>query len=849
MNSCSRWTLMLFLLLTSSATADTSWPCDLTHVKLRLTVDPTKKRMEGVATLDLRASKAGLRVLQLKAAKSIKVLSVTSNKRKLFFAHKAPRLVIHLKGLQLEQGSPFTIDVRYKVCEPTLGAYFVGPDHANPHKPWQLYTQSEPYEGHHWFPGYHEPDDKATSETVLRVPPGFTAISNGRLIEEKADGQWQTFHWRQQVPHSTYLISVMVGRYQRVVIRSKHPVPMAYYTHKRDAAEAGRSFTQTSAMMFMFEKLTGMRYPFSKYDQVLVDDYKWGGMEHSSATTLSARTVHDERAALDMSSEGLVAHELAHQWFGDALTCRSYSHLWLNEGFATYLAHLWQARRHGVDRMRIGLDRSKGGYMGAEDKRALPVVRLKYKKAISLFDRRSYGKGAWVLHMLQHVLGHDVFWKGIRRYTKRHWLKTVVTANLRQAMEEVSGQRLDWFFKQWVLQPGYPKFRVGRRYVAGELMLTVEQTQQGKQIPVFRTPIDIAVRVNGKRVTRRFELSQRKEVLRWPLAARPEYVRFNDGGWVLCRVEFKKSLKELILQATTDACVLGRLRALERMHAHRSRLDAQEALGRVLSGDSSFALRQKAAEILIAAGGQLSLSLLRQAAEDSSSKVRAAVVKGLRKFSGPESEAVLRRRLCADRSYWVVAESLKSLVGLRVKDAGKLLTEYGQLPSHGHLYPRTALQCRAELGGAADLKVVFAAIASGASQAVRREAVGLLPRFVNNHGDLVRKKLLALIGSAQVQLRRQAAGVMGRLADPATLEALKQAAKTDSDQQVRRAAKKAVDRINKELKKAGDLATQQVELKKQLQRKQLEVQKAQLDLEILEKRLKRLEIERKLKGK
>jgi HEAT repeat protein len=145
--------------------------------------------------------------------------------------------------------------------------------------------------------------------------------------------------------------------------------------------------------------------------------------------------------------------------------------------------------------------------------------------------------------------------------------------------------------------------------------------------------------------------------------------------------------------------------------------------------------------------------------------------------------------------------------------------------------------------------VVFAAIASGASQAVRREAVGLLPRFVNNHGDLVRKKLLALIGSAQVQLRRQAAGVMGRLADPATLEALKQAAKTDSDQQVRRAAKKAVDRINKELKKAGDLATQQVELKKQLQRKQLEVQKAQLDLEILEKRLKRLEIERKLKGK
>ncbi|HEY0783419.1 MAG TPA: M1 family metallopeptidase, partial [Thermoanaerobaculia bacterium] len=312
----------------------------LEHVKLDLRFDLVAGTVAGTATNTLTPLLPGVDHLVFHAAElDVKKVRVGGQEAAFALDPTAQTLTVRLAAAA---GPTDKLEVAIEyAAKPRSGLYFVGPDAGYPTKPREMFSQGETELNRYWFPSWDEPDDRTTTETLATVQKPYQAISNGRLVEvlDRPDG-WRTYHWSMEQPHSTYLTSVAAGEFTRIA-DEWHGIPIEYYVPVALAGEARRSFGDTPAMMDFFSNLTGRPYPYAKYAQVAVHDFMFGGMENISATTQTARTLHDERAELDNPSEELVSHELAHQWFGDLVTCRDWGEGWLNEGFATYSEYIW----------------------------------------------------------------------------------------------------------------------------------------------------------------------------------------------------------------------------------------------------------------------------------------------------------------------------------------------------------------------------------------------------------------------------------------------------------------------------------------------------------------------------
>src|SRR5712692_3595550 len=428
------------------------------HIKLELSFDFAKRRLFGEVTVTLSALIDGLRKVELDGVELL-VKRVMMEGRELEFEYSGRTLGIEV-GRELSAGEKVTVTVKYE-ASPRKGLYFIQPDEAYPSKPVQIWTQGEDEDSRYWYPCYDYPNDRSTSEVVVTVPGRFTTISNGKLLEvrENADGT-RTFHWREEIPHPSYLNSWVVGEYVKVE-DVYDGVPVEYYVRPGREAEARRSFGKTPAMMRFFSEKLGVKYPYEKYAQTAVADFTFGGMENISATTQTDLTLHDERAHLDFSSDGLVAHELAHQWFGDLFTCRDWSHGWLNEGFATYFDKLFMEEDKGHDEFLYEMILVAGRYREEDAERyRRPIVEKVYETPSELFDRHLYEKGACVLHMLRFVLGEKLFWKSLAHYAQISRQQNVETDDLRRAIEEATGRNLEGFFSQWLYKAGHPEFKV-----------------------------------------------------------------------------------------------------------------------------------------------------------------------------------------------------------------------------------------------------------------------------------------------------------------------------------------------------------------------------------------------------
>ena len=247
--------------------------------------------------------------------------------------------------------SPFTIECR----KPRHGLFFIKPVPAHPQRPAHAWTQCQDEYARYWFPCLDYPAEKQTTSTTIVVPKGMFALGNGMLVERKDEGGETIFRYRQDVPHSTYLMTMVAGPFVEVAQgkAGTNGVPVFYYVLPGRESDGERAFGKTPAMIERFEERIGMPYPYARYSQIAVSDFIFGGMENTSATTQTDRTLHDSTAHLDFSSDPLVSHELAHQWFGDLLTCRDWSHAWLNEGFATFMEAVWREDRSRPRRVSL----------------------------------------------------------------------------------------------------------------------------------------------------------------------------------------------------------------------------------------------------------------------------------------------------------------------------------------------------------------------------------------------------------------------------------------------------------------------------------------------------------------
>jgi len=449
------------------------------------------------------------------------------------------------------------------------GLRFIKPTEDEPNKPMQIWSQGETEFNRYWFPSYDSPNDFRTSELRATVDKKYTVVSNGTLVStnENSDGT-RTFYWKMDIPYTNYLTSIVVGEFADVK-QEWNGIPIHNFGYKNETKEVAATVKNLPDMLNFFSQITGVKYPYSKYAQTFVEDFG-GGMENISATTMIQEMIHDERTLLDEDSDSLQAHELAHQWFGDYVTTRDWGQIWLNESFAKYFDALYNEHSKGHDDFlhENVRDNQNQYYQTWNQGQRRPIVTKNYANKDALFDNYAYPRGAAVLHILHKHLGDEGFYKSLNRYLTQNANSPVSTEDLRIAIEETTGESMDWFFDQWLYKMGHPVFEVTKNYENGKLTLNVKQNQEidknneYPQVQYFQGKIDIEI--DGE-IHQVWLEPQAENVFDFDVPIAPKLVDFdNEGTWIK-EISFEKTADELIYQLKNDKDVLGRRFALDEL--------------------------------------------------------------------------------------------------------------------------------------------------------------------------------------------------------------------------------------------------------------------------------------------
>ncbi|MBP87433.1 MAG: hypothetical protein CMJ64_12035 [Planctomycetaceae bacterium] len=807
---------------------------DQEHIRLDLKFDWDKQETIGRATLTLSPFKP-IKSLTLDAAE-MRITNVArlpedpaGKASDLKYNTKPHKLLIEL-GRDFQLGEKIRLAVDYVITKPKHGFHFVVPDESEKNQPKMVWTQSEPEYAHFWYPCIDSPSDRLTSEIVATVPQEYLTLSNGDLKSKKINGDGtQTWHWSQEQSHVPYLFSIVAGEFDAYE-QKWHDVPIISYVPKGQMALASRSFEKTPRMMEFFSQRIGMKYPWSKYTQICVDEYQWGGMEHTSATTLNMGTLHDERAHLDASSDGLVAHELAHQWYGDLLTCKDWGEIWLNESFATFFELLWTEEDLGWDEATWARYDDLSWYWSEDKKYRRPIVSYQYNEPGKVFDSHAYPKGGRVLHMLRFVLGEEMFWKAVRHYTARNAHRTVETADFRIAIEEATGQGLNWFFDQWVYHGGHPEFHVDWRWDAATKMIrvTVKQTQKIDSVTqLFRMPVELEIATSKATLIRRIEVSKAEETFHFQIDDAPTRVCFDPRDWLLKTLVTPKSKDELLDQLTRDRHIMCRYRAAQALANLNEDQDVLAALAKAVRQERFWAVRQEAAKSLGKFKGDAARSaLLKAAVDDKKSFVRREALKSLGKFKHDETKETLRRVIKADRSYYAVAEALKALEKVDHDNSLQEHNNAAKLVSHRQVVLKAAIEGLVKLKDPQSSLNFSAMLDRNNTPARRAVLIGGMARLKPDDAEVL-KRLHAELDNDRRNVKKAAIEALVAIGDPGAIDVLLEARKRQETSGMGRSIDEAIEKL-REKSKGIDQLQKQLEQLRQQNRK-------------LEERLKKLE--------
>ncbi|MCI0451802.1 MAG: HEAT repeat domain-containing protein, partial [Candidatus Latescibacteria bacterium] len=654
------------------------------------------------------------------------------------------------------------------------------------------------------------PNDKATFEGRFRVAKGYTALSNGTLMGTREVGGKTEFHWKLEEPQVSYLIMLAVAEY-KILEQKSGDIPIPYYVPPAtDDATILRGYGLTPDMMAYFEKEIGIPYPFSKYAQVVVQDFIYGGMENSTATVMNMRTLYDERAELTRTEQNLVAHELAHQWWGDMVTCREWSQMWLNEGFATYYAYLYKEHHDGDDAFRYQMRQAHNDVIKADDAEPRPMVVDFFNRTDARNNALVYVKGASLLHMLRAHLGDDLYRETIRHYGEENMHDVVETQDLMRAVREVTGENLDWFFEQWAFLAGHPKFKVTKHWDRDTRVLTlkVEQTQKtGGIVPVFRVPLDVEISWKGGTATHRVMIEEASASYYFPLPDEPVSVVFDKGDWILKTVDFPKLTGELIHELETGD-FMTRVDAAQALAAKGSDARAVPALRAVVMGDSFWGLRREAALSLGKIGTDAALGALIEGAAVAEARVRLACAEALGGFyRNAKAAEQLEKLVTGDRAYGVRAAGVTSLAKMRGERAARVCTDALKQASDQDIVRNAALNGLADLNDTAALDRIKPYLGSGNPRWYRHTAIGAYGRLakqLDKESDRRRAAefLYPSLEDWHLRTRQAAIDALEAIAEPSSAEPLRRVAANDRLAEVRERAAKAAEKVGVEPAKA-----------------------------------------------
>ncbi len=649
-------------------------PGQVEHVSLDLVLDIPNRSFTGTCAIRLNPVRNTIKSLTLDAV-DLKIDQVEIDGTNHEFNYDGELLHIPVKVVVIAD-KILDLVIHYSVENPQRGLYFIQPDEHYPDKPTQVWTQGEDEDSRFWFPCFDYPGQLATSAIRVQVPKDFIAISNGELVEQTTFGEDRVYQWMQKEIHPTYLMTLAVGRFAEIA-DSWNGKPVTYYVEKGFEESAKLSMGKTPQMIEFFSQKFGYPYPFPKYAQVCVADFIFGGMENTSTTLLMDRCLLDERASLDnFNTESLVAHELAHQWFGDLVVIKHWSHAWIKEGMASYCEVLWTEHEYDRDEAAYYLLGEARSYLSEDSSRyRRPIVTNIYREAIELYDRHLYEKGACVYHMIRAELGDELFDQFVHMFVNNNAHKTVETIDLLRAIDQATGRNLAFLFDQYVYRGGHPDFKVAYSWDGDSKLakLTVTQTQAKEGIHTLDNDLfDLKIPIGfgyvkdeevDVKVTK-IRVYEKEQVLYFPLEIKPDFISFDVSNNYLKTVTLEYPLPELKAQLKSDPDPISRIYAAEAI-AKKGNLEAVTALTECLANEKFWAVRLEAAQQLAKIKLDLAATNLIAKISDEDAFVRRAIVDELGSIKTPQTYAAIKQLVeTGDPSYYVEAAACRALGGM-----------------------------------------------------------------------------------------------------------------------------------------------------------------------------------------
>ncbi|MBM0741917.1 M1 family metallopeptidase [Phormidium sp. CLA17] len=828
-------------------------PGQVEHIFLDLILDIPQQSYEGTCSIQIKPVRSGIDRFTFDAV-NLMITAVTVADTPQRFDYDGEQLHVHLTQ-PTEAGKTITVAIAYRVEKPQRGLYFIAPDKHYPHKPVQVWTQGEDEDSRFWFPCFDYPGQLATSEIRVKVPKNLIAISNGELVETTEAGNSKIFHWHQKQVHPTYLMTLAVGDFAE--LRDEwQGRPVTYNVEPGKEAEARLSMGKTPRMIEFFSEKYGYTYPFPKYAQVCVDDFIFGGMENTSTTLLTDRCLIDERAAIDnRNTESLVAHELAHQWFGDLVVIKHWSHAWLKEGMASYSEVMWTDHEYGAEDAAYYLLNEARNYLDEDASRyRRPIVTHVYREAIELYDRHLYEKGACVYHMIRAELGEDLFWKAIAQFVNDNAHRTVETVDLLRAIETSTGRNLLFLFDQYVFRGGHPDYKVAYSWDGDSNLakVTVTQTQasDGNSKDLFDLKIAIAFGYESEKPLKPFtvRICDREQAFYFPLEQKPSFISFDVANPTLKTVALDYPIPELKAQLQHDPDPVSRIYAAEAL-AKKGGLESVKALTAAFKQESFWGVRVEVVKNLASIKLDQAFAGVLIGLEDADARVRRAAVEALATIKTTDSYKALKPIVeKGDASYYVEAAAIRalgSIAGTNLMDAKEekilklLKSVLKERQGWNEVVRSGAIAALSQMKTSeAALDIIFDYTEPGIPQALRLTAIRALGAIssgqTNVNLERILNRLKELSRESFFLTQVSVANALGQMETAKAIAILQGLADQTPDGRVRRIAEEAVQKVQKNA--GSDKAVKQ--LRTELDQLKQENQDLKSRLETLEAKSK-----------
>lgn len=673
---------------------------DLVHTKLQAKFDYQKQQLNGKVWITLKPHFYPTDSLSLDAkGMDVREVALVKGGKNTPLQHSYDGLFLKIRlDRTYRNTEPYIIYIDYTAkpnefqakgsaaITDAKGLYFINPLGEDTSKPIQIWTQGETEGTSVWIPTIDRPNQKTTQEFYLTVPAKYVSLSNGKLVSQtkNTDGT-RTDYWKMDQPNAPYLFFIGVGDYA-IVKDSYKGKEVSYYVEKEYAPVARRIFGNTPAMIALFSRLTGVDYPWNKYAQIVGRDYVSGAMENTTATLHGEWAQQDARELADDNRwEGVIAHELFHQWFGDYVTTESWSNLTLNESFATLGSQLWNEYHYGKDAADEERYNSVRGYLNSRSENK-PLVRFYYNDKEDMFDAVSYNKGGGVLQMLRSFVGDSAFFKSLNLYLNTYKYKSAEAHQLRLAFEDVTGRDLNWFFNQWYFGAGHPRLDIRYSYdnAGKRAAVIVEQQQEGSK--AFTLPVAVDVYAGNTPTRYRVWVKNRIDTFYFSVPAKPALVNFDAEKKLVAEKTENKSLDEYAVQYNRATNYIDRREAVDAALKKQAEVAGVQLLQAALK-DSYAPLRAYVINNLNMSLVQVKNGmepLLADAVKDSDRRVKAAAISKLGLYRADKYKPLFLAAI-ADSSYTVSGNALEALYKLDSAAANAEAKRLGTQPAKGKL--------------------------------------------------------------------------------------------------------------------------------------------------------------------